>query len=262
MTAPQSVTRVIAILEALCARAEPVSLAELSRTLAAPKSSLAALLAGLREAELVAAEGAAWRLAPGAFGLGSALMEARRRLQSSDIVRQAMARLAGLSRETVLFAVADAGGETLTYVDVIESREAVRFAVQPGDRRPLYCTSSGRILLASGPAERVERYLRQLRPEKLSERTVVDKRELARLIAAAREQAVAQTVDQAGEGVTGTSAVVRDSAGAVLGALTVAAPRSRAGSSLDALLALVQDEAAAASRALGYRGQAGINPLR
>jgi DNA-binding IclR family transcriptional regulator len=38
----------------------------------------------------------------------------------------------------------------MTYVDVIDSRNAVRFTVSVGDRRPLYCTAGGRVLLAAG----------------------------------------------------------------------------------------------------------------
>src|SRR5262249_46096761 len=53
LNAPQSVTRVIQILEALCASARPMSLADLSRVLNTPKSSLAALLRGLSEEDFV-----------------------------------------------------------------------------------------------------------------------------------------------------------------------------------------------------------------
>ena len=65
---PQSVTRVIRILEALCASPGPVSLAELSRVLDTPKSSLAALLRGLAEEDFVMASDGAWKLGPGATG--------------------------------------------------------------------------------------------------------------------------------------------------------------------------------------------------
>src|SRR3546814_5860945 len=40
---------------------------------------------------------------------------------------------------------------TLTYVDLIESRNALRFTVAIGGRRLLYCTAGGRVLLASLP---------------------------------------------------------------------------------------------------------------
>src|SRR3546814_8583085 len=68
----------------------------------------------------------AYRLGPAGYGLGSALLEARRRLQSSDLLREGMRRLAERSGETVLLAVRDKQTATLTYVDLIESRNALR----------------------------------------------------------------------------------------------------------------------------------------
>jgi len=253
MNSPQSVARVIHILEALCASAEPVSLAQLSRVLQAPTSSIAALLRGLAEADLVLSSEGFYRLGPRAFGMGSALLEARRRLQSSDVVRAGMRRLAERSGETVLFAVRDAGADTMTYVEVIESRNAVRFSVSVGDRRPLYCTSGGRVLLAAASAEEVRAYFRQLKPLPLTARTETDKQQLAAVIAAVRETGVAHTVDQAADGATGTAAAVRDATGTAIGALIVAAPSSRLQVHRDELARLVLEEAAAISANLGYR---------
>lgn len=256
INSPQSVTRVIRILEALSASPEPVSLADLSRALDTPKSSLAALLRGLAEEEFVVSADGAWRLGSGAFGLGSALMEARRRIQSSDLVREGMRRLAERSGETVLFAVCDRGGETMTYVDVIESLNSVRFAVSVGDRRPLYSTAGGRMLLAAGSEEDLRRYLDRLTPERQTGQTEIGKQQIAEAVAVARRAGVAQTVDQAADGVTGTACVIRDAGAAVLGALVVAAPSSRSHSRREELARLVRDEARAISRRLGYFGQA------
>jgi len=253
LNSPQSVTRVIQILEALCASPTPVSLAQLSRVLDAPKSSIAALLRGLAEADFVVASEGAYRLGSNAFGLGSALLEARRHLQSSDLVRDGMRRLVARSGETVLFAVRDTGGETMTYVDVIESRNSVRFAVSVGDRRPLYCTAGGRVLLASEADKDLRRYLNRLKPRQLTGNTEINKRRLAEIIATAREEGVAQTVDQAADGVTGTAAVIRDATGTAIGALIVAAPSSRLKQRGAELAQLVREEAATISRSLGYR---------
>jgi DNA-binding IclR family transcriptional regulator len=253
LNSPQSVTRVIEILEALCASPRPLSLAHLSRALNAPKSSIAALLRGLAVADFVVLSEGAYRLGHGAFGLASALLEARRRLQSSDLVREGMRRLADASAETVLFAVRAAGAEAMTYVDVIESRNTVRFAVSVGDRRPLYCTAGGRALLATATDEDLRRYLNRLKPQRLTVHTEINKRRLAEAIAAAREGGVAQTVDQATDGVIGTAAVIRDATGTVIGALIVAAPSSRLQHRGAELARLVLEEAAAISRSLGHR---------
>jgi DNA-binding IclR family transcriptional regulator len=252
---PQSVTRVIQILEALSASPTPVTLANLSRVLKAPKSSMAALLRGLADANFVVLSDGAYRLGPGAFGLGSALMEARRQFQTSDLIRDGMRKLAERSGETVLFAVRDEDAATMTYVDVIESRKAVRFALSIGDRRPLYCTAGGRVLLAIGSEDDMRRYFTRLKPQRLTAHTETNKRRLAETIADVRARGVAQTVDQAADGVTGTAAVIRDVTGAVIGALIVAAPSSRQQDRGAKLAVLVREEAAAISRSLGYRMQ-------
>jgi DNA-binding IclR family transcriptional regulator len=230
-----------------------MSLANLHRALKVPKSSIAALLRGLGEAGMVASSEGAYRLGPGAFGLGSALMESRRRLQSSDLVREGMRRLADRTGETVLFGVREAGAKTMTYVDIIESRNSVRFATSVGDRRPLYCTSGGRMLLAIAPKDDLRRYLSQLKPQRLTANTEIHKRGLAEAIEAAREKGVAQTVDQSADGVSGTAAAIREAAGIVIGALIVAAPSSRLLVRSAELATLVAEEAAAISRNLGYR---------
>lgn len=253
---PQSVTRVIRILEALCDSPAPLSLADLSRILASPKSSVAALLRGLADAGFVTTADGTWRLGPGAYGLGSALAVARRRLQSSDLIRDGMARLVERSGETVLFAVADGDGETLTYVDVAEGRNSVRFSASVGDRRPLYCTSGGRVLLAAQPEAAVADYLKRLKPSRLTPHTEIDKKDLAAIVATARQTGFAQTVDQAEDGVTGTASVIRDASGAVVGALIVGAPSGRFEDRREELAAMVREEAATISRSLGYRAAA------
>ncbi|WP_395327667.1 IclR family transcriptional regulator [Novosphingobium sp. BL-8H] len=254
---PQSVTRVIRLLEVLCASSDPVSLADLSRRLATPKSSLAALLRGLADEGFVIGTEGAWRLGPGAFGLGSALTEARRRLQSSDLIRDGMRRLSAASGETVLLGVGDAQsgpqGESMTYVDLVESAHVVRYLVSIGDRRPFYATAGGRALLATCSPEAVDSYLKRLTAERLAPATLVDRAGLKAAIEAAREQGFAQTIDQAAEGVTGTAAVIRDAAGQIVGALVIAAPTARATDRLEELARLVVAEAALISRSLGFR---------
>lgn len=250
---PQSVTRVIRLLEMLCASSEPLSLADLSRRLGTPKSSLAALLRGLADEDLVVAAEGAWRLGPGAFGLGSALTEARRRLHSSDLIREGMRRLCELTGETVLLAVGDHQSDMVTYVDLVESRNVVRYSVSIGDRRPFYATAGGRALLATCSPEAVRSYLKRAAPTRLTRTTEVDPAALEQAIERTRVQGFAQTVDQAAEGVTGTASIIRDAAGGVVGALVVAAPSARSQDRLEELARLTLAEASVISRSLGFR---------
>lgn len=255
--APQSVTRVLQILDALSAADHPVSLADLSRSLGSPKSSLAALLRGLVDTNFAVLSDGAYRLGPGAFGLGSALVEARRRLQTSDIIRDGMRDLSASSGETVLFAVLDdAAASTLTYVDMIESRNAIRFAVAVGDRRPLYCTSGGRALLSAKTDEQVSRYLETAKLRRLTARTEIDRAKLLELVRRARAEQFARTNGEMEDGVSGIAALIRD-ARTVLGALVLAAPTSRLEAHGSKLVSLVREAAKTISSNLGYRNLAG-----
>lgn len=255
--APQSVTRVIRILEALCAKPGPASLADLARELSTPKSSLAALLRGLAHEGFVVPVDGGWRLGAGAFGLGSALLEARRRLQSSDLIRDGMRRLADKTGETVLLGVHDPSGETMTYVDMVEGRNPVRFAVSVGDRRMLYATAGGRMLLAGLGDAALQAYFGRLRPARITPTTETAKNTLLEAVAKARHDGVAQTIDQAGEGVTGTAAPIHDAADVVIGALIVAAPSMRWQERRADLAGMVRGEAELVSRSLGHRPKAG-----
>jgi len=247
---PQSVTRVIRIIEELCARPGPVSLADLSRVLGAPKSSMAALLRGLADEGFVTATDGAWVLGPGAYGLGGALNEARRRVQSSDLVRDGMRRLADACGETVLFGVLDRDNDVMTYVDVVESRNPLRFAVAAGDRRALHCTAGGRALLATWPDADIARYLDKLANPAAPD-TDIDT--LSGAIADIRVSGVAQTRDQAVDGVTGTASVIRSAGGAVAGALIIGAPTERAQGRMDELARLAKASASSISASLGHR---------
>jgi DNA-binding IclR family transcriptional regulator len=253
-SAPQSVTRVLQILDTLSTSQRPMGLAGLSRALNTPKSSLAALLRGLVEAGYVVATEGAYRLGASAFGLGSALVEARRQVQTSDIIRDGMRQLSDRCGESVLFAVAnnDRTG-TMTYVDIVESRNAIRFSVRIGDRRPLYCTAGGRALLSAVPEDHLKCYLKGAKLEKLTSNTETNRAKLTQAVREARKEGVARTYDEAADGVTGTASLIRDASGAVLGALVVAAPTGRAQDRGNTLATLVRMEAAAISRNLGYR---------
>jgi DNA-binding IclR family transcriptional regulator len=109
------------------------------------------------------------------------------------------------------------------------------------------------VLLATSPDAELQAYLQRLKPDQLTTKTETNKRKLTEIIAAARETGVAQTVDQAADGVNGTASAIRDAAGTVIGALIVAAPSSRLQDRGAELARLVLEEATAISRSLGFR---------
>ena len=252
---PLSVARVLQILQALGTSDEPLSLAELGRRLGAPKTSLIGLLRGLVELHFIAFADGAYRLDGGSFDLASTILSARQRLHVGDYTRAGMRDLNQRSHETVLYAVLnDDAPATMTYVDMIESRSAIRISVGIGDRSPLYCTAGGRVLLAAMPDDAVRQYLELAPLNAISPCTETDPHALFDLVRRVREEQFSCVSDEVVHGITGMAAPIRDSSRQVLGSLIVAGPTARMVEDEDKLKAIVLETAQGVSLSLGYRG--------
>lgn len=135
----------------------------------------------------------------------------------------------------VLKEVRDKTGETACFftveqnfrvcVAVAETHHALRRDMYVGKVIPLHVGSASRVLLAWNP-DLAKRIL-NAPLEPMTEGTVTSADELAALIAAARSDGYAITAGEREDSASGLSAPVFDSAGDILGALTVSGPTVR-----------------------------------
>ncbi|GGM16054.1 hypothetical protein GCM10011534_42520 [Pseudooceanicola nanhaiensis] len=172
---------------------------------------------------------------------------------ASDILgnrrTQIMARgyleaLARDSRETVILVTLNQKSRTITYVEVVDGSQSVRFSVPVGSVRPIYSTAAGRVLLAFAPKEFRDGYLkaeklRQLTPDTPTDLKALRKR-LEELPAKGYDISLGDTVEDVG----GLSAPIRDPDGNVAVALLLTGPLSRIKRDLQRLIPMVQDTAA------------------
>jgi DNA-binding IclR family transcriptional regulator len=248
---------VLQLLDALSRSDQPLSLAQLSRQLGAPKTSLIGLLRGLAEGNFVVFIDGCYRLGGSAFELGSAMVSSRQRLHMPENIRTGMRELNKRSGETVLYAILSQDDpDTMTYLDIIESRGAIRISVTVGDRSPLYCTAGGRVLLADMADDDVCRYLDRVPLKALSETTETSKSALLEAIRQTRCDGVSTVFDEVIQGVTGMAAPVRDSSGSAIGTLIIAGPTARVLGHDEELAGVVRESAQTISLSLGHRGDA------
>lgn len=245
-----AVTRVLRLLRILADRPAGLALTPLCLALNAPKTSVLSLLRGLTAHGYLQRSNDLYELGPEAFSLGASLVSAR----SLDIValpflREAVAR----SGETALIARIDRAAGRLVYNPIIESERPIRYAVPVGTTRPLFASSSGRVLLAFQDEAWRRDYLRRADLLAMTEHSVTDPAQLARLIEEARVSGVAVTFGEVTPDVAGFSAPIFEPDGRVNAALIIAAPIERGRAAADALQRLVMEIAANISGALGYR---------
>lgn len=245
---PRSVERVLDILKLLSADADGQTLAQLGQAMRIPKSSLLNLMRALVLSGHVTHHEGLYHLGPRAFELASGILSRRR---FPEVARPILKRLVEISGETALIGVLTDDGEEVTYIDKMESPKALRFAATIGHRRPLYCSSSGRVLLAYQPAARIDAYIRRVKLVRLTEHTMIDRRRLRDEIAAVRRDGVSVTVDQATEGVTGFAAPIFNAAGAVMASVVFAAPSVRVEERIEALCRLARQMGAEITAVMG-----------
>jgi IclR family pca regulon transcriptional regulator len=117
--------------------------------------------------------------------------------------------------------------DQLVCVAAVSAGQLVSATLQPGTRVPAWCTSNGRMLLASLAQDQVERFLARAEPEQVTVHTIVNKERLALEIARAREQGYA-VVDQELElGLRTIAVPLKNFRGEVVAALNISVHAGR-----------------------------------
>lgn len=151
----QAVARVCGILNLLQESVEGVTLVDVARATGLPKSSAFRYLWTLEEQRYVERDpdSGLFRLGLGFVGMQSRHLEMLRARTHPWLVK-----LRDELGETTNLGVLD--GNTVIYVDIVESRKSVRLAASRGSHDPLHSTSLGKAIAAHLDEDRVRDLLR------------------------------------------------------------------------------------------------------
>lgn len=168
---PDRSLRALLLLEAVANADAPMSLAQLSDRLEAPKATLLRMLVALERLGYLLREvdEKAYLLGPRANRLGLSLLRNEVVLQRSRLILQALVRQLG---ETCNLTALD--GERVIYIDRVETHEPLRLHVEPGTHVPLHCTASGKLFLSQMPAQRRSAVLKHLELTPQTDRSITD----------------------------------------------------------------------------------------
>ena len=225
-----------------------LGVSELSRRLGLATSTVHRLLATLADERLLERGSS-----PGGYRLGLALFDlGTNATPGGGLVEAAlpvMATLRASTGETVQLAVLD--GLESVYIDRLESPHTVRIFSRVGTRLPAATTSTGKVLLAALPPDELTARLAGWVPRRITPHTIVDETTLRARLAEIGRRGWAENLEESRVGVVSVGAPVHDG-GAVVAALSVAAPTDRAGPpALRRVRQAVIDSAALVSRRLG-----------
>jgi DNA-binding IclR family transcriptional regulator len=220
----RSATRLLALFEALAKSEEGTSLAELSTTVGAPKSSLLSILRSMVALGYMEHGRGLYRLGPKSFRLAADILAVRR---FPNLVRPILQELAAKTRETVFLVVLDRIAQRMTYADIIDSANPVRYTVPTGTTRPLYVSAGGQMLLAYQDPAWADAYIRSTRLEALTERTITDPAALRQRLATIRREGFAISIGETVPGAAGLATPIFNADGSVTAGLLIGAPIDR-----------------------------------
>jgi IclR family transcriptional regulator, acetate operon repressor len=244
-TGPRSLTRLLGLFDALATKSgSGLTLAELNALLESPKSSLLNLLRPLVAEGYLNHDNGRYRLGPTIFRLAGNIMSV---WNFSNVIRPYLEELAQRSHESVYVGVLDRASKAITYVDSIDSPHAVRYSVPVGGVRPLYCTAAGRVLLAFADQEFQEEYLRTMKLEAQTERTLTTRKGLRAELDKVMRTRISVSIGEMFPESAAVAAPIFGAHGKIVAAMAIGGPAQRLQPKLEALKPIIADVATRAS---------------
>jgi IclR family acetate operon transcriptional repressor len=241
-----SVARALALLEALRESERDLGVNELARQIGVSPSTASRLLATLEGAGLVQREeGGPFRLGMGLVTLADRVLA---RLDLRSLARPVLEALMERTGETATLSVP--GEREAITVDSVPSRASVVSMARLGRPSVAHATAVGKVMLAFGGAGGRVSLPRERDLRALTERTIIDRDELAAEILAVRKRGYGTVFGEREVDVNAIAAPVFDRTGALAAILGLQGPAARLKDPTK-LLAVLRDGAATLTRALG-----------
>lgn len=245
----QSVARAIAILKAFTHADHLLSLAEVARRAGLTKPTAHRLLNALATEKFVSKRGEHYRL-------GSEIMAlAALRANQADLIEVAMPvirRIRDKLGETI--SIAGRVGDERVLLYQLDGLHALRRGGYAGERTPLYCGASNKLLLAGMEDQEISDYLERVVLKAFTPATITDKSALWEEIRRIRIQDWAESLGEKFVGGASVATPIRDAFGRMVAALFVSLPKERYTDDTRQLcIDLLKKGSAEISDELGYR---------
>ena len=206
---------------------QALRVAEAADLLGVARSTAHRLLNALRRRDFVMQDrpNGAYRPGPALHAIGLAAIS---RIDIRRVARPVLEELQEQTKETASLAVLE--GTTIRFVDCVESVRSVRVGNRTGVVRPAHASAVGKSILAQLPISEVERRYPDEDIPAGTPAAITDRRTLLRELEEIRAQRYAVNWEESAEGVSAVAVALRDTSGAPVAALGIAAPSSRMGS--------------------------------
>lgn len=218
------VIKAFAVIEVILAARRPLSLPELAEALGRPKQTVHRTARQLEQYGFLYREPVRDRYAigPKLFDISKDIFGWCMRYAPRNA---ALSRLVDKVTETCNVGILD--GDSVLYIDRVESNFPLRAELHPGSRVPVHCTGLGKMFLAYLPPRTRKRILDRLDLKAYTSHTMVDTATLEADCADIRQRGYSINNEEYHDGIISVAVPVYSEAQTVIAGLAIHAPAAR-----------------------------------
>jgi IclR family transcriptional regulator, pca regulon regulatory protein len=218
----QSLDRGLAVIRAFGPDREQLSLSEVAKATGLTRAAARRFLLTLVKLGYVRTDGRKFSLRPRVLELGYAYLSG---LALPEVAAPHLEELVAKLRESSSISVLD--GHQIVYVARVPTKRIMTVAISVGTRFPAYATSMGRVLLAALSEDDLDRYLSEVKLERLTARTVTSPDRLRTIVREVGRQGYAIVDQELEEGLRAVAAPIHGAPDVGTAAINVSAHASR-----------------------------------
>ncbi len=213
----------LAVIEAFGSNSSHLTIADVAKATGLDRATARRCLLTLLRCGYAGLEGKRFHLTPRILRLGFAYLAAT---PLPRLVQPFLERVSEKTDESCSVSVLD--GSEIVYIARASQRRVLSIGLSVGSRLPAYCASMGRVLLAAMPPQEARALLERSERRKLTAKTLTDCDELMAEIARIREQGYCIVDEELEVGLRSVAVPLRNTSGAVVGAMNIGAQAARA----------------------------------
>lgn len=217
-----SLERGLAVIRAFESGRGTLTVAEVAREVGISRAAARRCLHTLSVLGYASGVNGSYELGPSVLTLGYAYLAST---PAARVAQPILERVTERLHESCSLAVLD--GDDIVYIARSATQRILSIGLSVGSRLPAYCTSMGRVLLASSSDEDLARHLARITPERHTPRTIVQKRALRAEIERVRERGYALVDEELELGLRSIAVPVRRADQRVVAAVNVGAHAAR-----------------------------------
>jgi IclR family pca regulon transcriptional regulator len=212
----QSLERGLEVIRSFDEEAPRQTLSEVARRTGISRAACRRLLYTLEQMNYVGVEGRDFFLLPHILDIGYSYLSS---LPFRRIVEPFIEELSSDVRESVSVSVLDEGD--VVYVCRVATSRIMTVSISVGNRMPAYCTSMGRVLLASLPLEDQRHHLEKNPPIKHTKYSITSESELLSELARVHRRGWAINDQELEVGLRSIAAPIKDGSGRTIAAMNI-----------------------------------------